>query len=87
MRAIASAGLLLAVLLLSAEAAMACSSAPFDSKQAVAESEGAVTARLLVARPSEPVSSVAPTDFVYRTGRVVKGCGTRAAARTSPGGA
>lgn len=77
MRAIASAGLLLAVLLLSAEEAMACSCAPIDPRQAVADSKGAVTARLLeVRRPTsgdEPVSSAAPTDFVYRTGRVVKG--------------
>ncbi len=76
MRAIASAGLLLAVLLLSAEAATACSCVPIDPKQAVAESKGAVTARLLeVKRPieGEPVSSATPTDFVYRTGRVVKG--------------
>lgn len=77
MRAIASAGLLLAVLLLSAEAATACSCVRTDPKQAVAESKGAVTARLLeVKRPiegDEPVSSATPTDFVYRTGRVVKG--------------
>lgn len=77
MRAVASAGLLLTGLLLSAEAAMACSCAPIDPKQGVADSKGAVTARLLeVRRPTaedESGSSAAPTHFVYRTGRVVKG--------------
>ena len=77
MRAIASAGLLLAVLLLSAEEAMACSCAPIDPRQAVAESQGAVTARLLkverLSAEGEPVSSLDPTNFIYRTGRVVKG--------------
>ena len=77
MRAIASAGLLLAIFLLSAEAAMACSCVPIDPKQGVADSKGAVTARLLeIQRPmarDEPASSGHPANFVYRTGRVVKG--------------
>lgn len=76
-RAIAGAALLLTVLLLGAEAAMACSCAPIDPKEKLADSNGAVTARLLEVRPlgagDEAVSSADPTRFIYRTGRVVKG--------------
>lgn len=67
----------MAIFLLSAEAAMACSCVPIDPKQGVADSKGAVTARLLeIQRPmarDEPASSGHPANFVYRTGRVVKG--------------
>lgn len=63
-RAIAVAALLLTLVLLSAEAAMACSCLPIDPKKKLAGSKGAVTARLL---------EVGEEDFVYRTGRVVKG--------------
>lgn len=55
---------------------MACSCAPIDPKAKLAESKGAVTARLLeVNRVSgeEPASSTDPANFVYRTGRVLKG--------------
>jgi hypothetical protein len=76
-RAIAGAALLVTVLLLGAETAMACSCAPVDPREKLAGSKGAVTARLLeVRRPpagEEAVSSADPTLFIYRTGRVVKG--------------
>jgi hypothetical protein len=63
-RAIASAGLVLMILLLSAESAMACSCVAVKPKTKLADSKGAVTARLL---------EVDGADFVYRAGYVVKG--------------
>lgn len=77
-RAIAGAGLLLTVVLLSAEAAMACSCAfGVTPDRQLARADAAVTARLLeVERLSdgdEPVSTADPANFIYRTGRVVKG--------------
>jgi len=75
-RALAGAGLLLTIVLLSAEAAMACSCAPIDPTAKLADSKGALTARLLEVKrvtEEEPVSSADPTNFIYRTGRVLKG--------------
>jgi hypothetical protein len=73
-RAMAIAGMSLAVLLPTAEAAMACSCSYIPPKRKLAESKGAVTARLLeVKRLAEGGSSNGLADFVYRTGRVVSG--------------
>jgi hypothetical protein len=75
-RAIVTAGMSLAVVLLTAEAAMACSCAYISPKTKLAESEAAVTARLLaLKRLDEGASPSGLADFVYRTGRVVKGLG------------
>lgn len=60
----ASAALLLTVLLLNAEAAMACKCVYVAPKERLADSDGAVTVRLL---------EVSGQDVVYRIGRVVKG--------------
>lgn len=57
---------------------MACSCAPINLKRGLADADGAVTARLLsvdLVGGDGPVSSADPADFVYRTGRVLKGSG------------
>jgi hypothetical protein len=76
-RAIAAAALLLVAGLLTAQAAMACSCAPIDPGEALAEADGALTARLLrvdrLADGDGSVSTANPANFVYRTGRVLKG--------------
>jgi hypothetical protein len=60
-----------------AETARACSCAYVPPKEQLARSDGAVTARLLRVEPiddgDDVISSVDPTDFVFRTGRVLKG--------------
>jgi hypothetical protein len=64
LRVIAIVGVVATTVMVTAEAAMACTCAPMNPKKALASSKGAVTARLL---------EKSGEDFVYRTGRVVKG--------------
>jgi hypothetical protein len=63
--------------MVSAEAAMACSCALVAPERQLARADGAVSARLLeverLSDADEPVSTLDRTNFVYRTGRVVKG--------------
>jgi hypothetical protein len=67
----ALAGLVLVVLLLAAESAMACSCAFTPPQRQLELSDGAVIARLLRVKPLDDVGASAA--FVYRTGKVLKG--------------
>lgn len=73
-----TAGLAAAALLLLAESAAACSCAYVEPEAKLRRSDGAVVARLLAVKPvgddrDGAIGSADPTDFVYRTGRVLKG--------------
>jgi hypothetical protein len=78
-RAIATAAAALAIALVAADAAQACSCAPIDAHAALENSDGAFVGRLLAVRvvdppvPGEPTSSADPTDYIYRVGRVYNG--------------
>jgi hypothetical protein len=78
-RAIAVATVALAVSLVVAEAAQACSCVPPRPRQQLKQADGAFVGRLLAVRvvdppaEGEPISSGDPTDYVYRVGRVSKG--------------
>jgi hypothetical protein len=69
----------LAVPLVAADGATACSCAPLDEREQIAASDGAFIGRLLAVREvdpraeGEPIGSGDPTDFIYRVGRVYNG--------------
>lgn len=69
-RAVAVAGLVAAAGLFAAESATACSCAYVAPERLLKEADGAVVARLLRVKA---VPETTRADFVYRTGRVVKG--------------
>ncbi len=75
--AFGTVGLTVVAALAAAQSAMACSCVTVPAGEKLRQSEAAVVARLLEVRPVEggdnAPSSADPTDFVYRTGRVVKG--------------
>ena len=70
-RMASAGGLAIAIVLLIGEAAMACSCAHVAPRKQLAAADGAVTARLLGVQRLDGGPPAA--DFVYRTGRVVKG--------------
>ena len=78
-RAIASALAALAIALVAAESAQACSCAPIDARAALRDADGAFVGRLLAVRAvdppaaGEPTSSADPTDYIYRVGGVYNG--------------
>lgn len=62
--------------LCAAEVALACSCVRIVPRDQLRGSDGAVVARLLAVRPVEDGNiafNPGPADFVYRTGRVIKG--------------
>ena len=67
----------LATSLCAADVASACSCARVPPGDLLRQSDGAVVARLLAVRPingeNDTASSSDPFEFVYRTGKVVKG--------------
>jgi hypothetical protein len=79
MRLLFAAAVALTVTLFCAQAAIACSCVDMQPKEMLPEAEGAVVARLLAVKPTDPdrdpntLSSADPTDFIFRTGVVVKG--------------
>jgi hypothetical protein len=76
LRLVASIALALGVALVTAGSAAACSCVAIAPGTKLKAADGAVSARLLDVRPVggvNPPPSAAPTDFVYRIGRVVKG--------------
>jgi hypothetical protein len=78
MRRLASVVVLaLGIALATAGSAAACSCIAISPGTKLKQSDGAVTARLLDARPlggvDPPSSSATPSEFVYRIGRVIKG--------------
>ena len=75
-RRIAIGAAVLAVSLLGADSAMACSCAPMNVRESIPEFDGAFIGRLVAVRPlsdDPPISSAEPADFVYRVGRVFNG--------------
>lgn len=66
----------LAIALLGAESASACSCVPPKPRELLREMDGAIIGRLLAVRPveprdpGEPRSTADPVNFVYRVGRV-----------------
>jgi hypothetical protein len=78
-RAIAAAGAALAIALVGAETAQACSCVRPDLPTALDQADGAFVGRLVAVRvvdppePGEPISSGDPTDYIYRVGRVYNG--------------
>jgi hypothetical protein len=78
-RTLAVAAAALAITLVGAETAQACSCVRPDLPTALKEADGAFVGRLLAVRvvdppePGEPISSGDPTDYVYRVGRVYNG--------------
>jgi hypothetical protein len=78
MRRFAVALLALGILLLGADAAMACSCVPPDEPKMLRQADGAFVGRLVAVRVvdppdrGEPIGSGDPTDYVYRVRRVYK---------------
>ena len=78
-RAIAASGAALAITLVAAPAAQACSCVPPDPDAMLKEADGAFVGRLLAVRvvdppeEGEPISSGQPADYIYRVGRVYNG--------------
>ena len=79
MRRLAVAAVTVAVSLLGADAAMACSCVPLNERERLRESDGAFVGRLVAVRvvdppdQGEPIGSGDPTDFIYRVRRVYNG--------------
>ena len=79
MRTIAAAAAALAIALVGAETAQACSRVPARPPVAMNQADGAFVGRLLAVsvvdppEPGEPISSGDPTDYIYRVGRVYNG--------------
>lgn len=74
MRTFGVAGVLAALALLAgAPAATACSCVAKKPKELLRQADGAAVARLLAIRSVDDGGDFGPADFVYRTGKVLKG--------------
>ena len=78
-RVIAASGAALAIALVAAPAAQACSCVPPDPKAMLREADGAFIGRLMAVRAVDPLRrgrvrlQRGPTDYIYRVGRVYNG--------------